>query len=84
MYPSSELCRAQQALQLDRAAATDLKNIRDIAASAAAAWAREGVSAEKREKRKALCGEHRAFETAAKQQADHAISENPDRGFALA
>ncbi|MBC7987702.1 MAG: hypothetical protein H7X93_13695 [Sphingomonadaceae bacterium] len=84
MYPSSELCRAQQALQLDRAAASDLANIRDVAVGAAAAWAREAVSAEKREKRRALCGEHRATDALAKEQTERAISENPDRGFALA
>lgn len=51
MYPSSVLCRAQEALQRDRAAKAVLDNVRSVANKAALAWEREAVSAERREAR---------------------------------
>ena len=53
MHPSSELCRAQQQLQLDRARDTALANVRRLATTAAEMWRTEGELAEKREKRQA-------------------------------
>jgi hypothetical protein len=53
MHPSSELCRAQQQLQLDRARTTALANVRRLATTAAEMWSKEAVLAEKREKRQA-------------------------------
>ncbi len=53
MEVSSELCRAQEAIHRDRAANTGLDNVRIISETAAVAWAREAVAAEKREARRA-------------------------------
>lgn len=51
MYPSSSLCRAQEAYQRRRAAGTPLENVRVIANKAAAAWREEALGAERREAR---------------------------------
>jgi hypothetical protein len=53
MYPSSELCRRQERLQLDRADATALDNVRRLATNAARIWHQEALVAEKREMRQA-------------------------------
>lgn len=53
MHPSSELCRVQERLQLDRADATALDNVRRLATNAAKVWHQEGLLAEKREIRQA-------------------------------
>ena len=53
MHPSSELCRAQQQLQLDRASTTALTNVKRLATTAAEMWRKEGLLAEKREQRQA-------------------------------
>lgn len=78
MYPSAELCRAQQALQLSRAAAASLSNVRSIAEKAAAAWAIEASVADDRERRYAKRVQIRE----AREQAELLLSENPDRGRA--
>lgn len=86
MYPSAALCRAQEALQLDRAITAQLPNVRTIARRAAAAWAIEAISADKRERRKektrlasaSLAGEKQA----PLRENDLSFSENPDRGLA--
>jgi hypothetical protein len=51
MYPSSQLCHAQEKAQMDRAAGTSLANVRRIATNAALMWRNEGINALKREKR---------------------------------
>jgi hypothetical protein len=51
MYPSAELCRAQEILQRERAASATLDNVRAIAEAAADAWAVEALRAEEREQR---------------------------------
>ncbi|NIJ18707.1 hypothetical protein FHS95_000376 [Sphingomonas naasensis] len=55
--PSSILCRAQEALQRARAAASTLTSVRKQAEIAAAAWAKEAVAAEHRERRKLAAAE---------------------------
>jgi len=86
LVQSSEFCRAQESVQRRRAAETPLENVRLIATGAAAAWAKEAVSAESREAR-------RLHDRAAPQAAgagkaahdpwiDPSPSENTDRGFA--
>lgn len=79
MYPSAALCRTQQALQLDRAAAATLGNVRSIAERAAAAWGAEADLADSRERRHAKAALLRDADRSAR-----ALSENPDRGFAEA
>jgi hypothetical protein len=49
--PSSILCRAQEAHHRDRAAGTQLANVRMVAERAASAWGVEALIAEKRERR---------------------------------
>jgi hypothetical protein len=78
MYPSAELCRAQQAFQLSRAAAASLGNVRSIAEKAAAAWGVEAGVADDRERRYA----RRVQIREAHEQAELLLSENPDRGRA--
>jgi hypothetical protein len=85
MYPSSALCRAQEAHHLGRAATAPLDNVRAIATKAALAWGEEALSAERREarhgqtKRVAALAALDKSETRA--QRDRLFSENPDRGF---
>ncbi len=52
MEPSSIICRKQEALHRERAAATTLENIRIIEERAATAWANEALVAERREARR--------------------------------
>ena len=82
--PSSILCRAQEALQRARAAASTLESVRAQAEAAAAVWAKEAIAAEHREQRKIRTAATRrgALETATREERD--FSENPDRGFAHA
>ena len=85
MYPSSTLCRTQESIHRERAASTNLENVRAIAAGAAAAWGMEALAAEKREARGArtrataeLLLAEKAEAAAAREQG---FSENPDRGY---
>lgn len=78
MYPSAALCRSQQALQLSRAAAATLGNVKSVAEKAAAAWGVEADLAEDRERRRARTVRLRRAE----EQFARELSENPDRGFA--
>lgn len=80
MYPSADLCRSQQAFQLGRAAQASLVYVRTIAEKAAAAWGIEAGLADERERRQAKTAGIRQ----ARECADRAMSENPDRGFASA
>ena len=52
MYPSSTLCRAQEAHQKSVADGATLENVRVVALRAAAVWGQEAVAAEKRESRR--------------------------------
>jgi hypothetical protein len=86
MYPSSALCRVQEALQRDRAAGAVLDNVRMIAVKAATAWGIEAVQAEAREERQKM-GRSRliasvfAVEKHHSCDLDRTLSENPDRGL---
>ena len=77
MQPSSDFCAAQEALQNARADASTLDNVRGQAMAAAAAWAKEGALALKREERKLRDAPAGATEA-------NGFSENPDRGAAEA
>lgn len=81
MYPSAALCRAQEALQNDRASGTTLENVRAVAAKAAKAWGKEAVLAEEREARGERVRLHRMHHLAPF-PAHEGASENPDRGLA--
>jgi hypothetical protein len=85
MYPSSTLCRTQQAFHRARADTATLDNVRAVAESAAAAWGLEAVAAERREARGARTRAIADLLAVRKQQAadeaERASSENPDRGF---
>ena len=82
MTLTSDFCRAQEALQLDRAAGTTLENVRAIANKAAIAWGREAALTqsceEARDRRNALP----EAASASEELEDGEASENPDRGFA--
>lgn len=85
MYPSSSLCRAQEAHQRDRAAGAQLENVRAIATKASLAWGLETVAAERREARSDTVRMVTHLAMLQKQEArdarDRLLSENPDRGF---
>lgn len=80
---SSAFCRTQEAAQTKRADLATAPNVRGLALVGAAAWARESVLAEKRERRHAAEKAHevelRTVEAFA--ALDAAMSENPDRGI---
>ncbi len=82
MVNTSHFCLAQEVLQRDRAAASNLDNVRRVATSAAAAWAREAILALRREAK--LGREDRLPEAASlsEEVEDRLFSENPDRGLA--
>lgn len=83
MAHTSAFCLAQEAFHRDRAAATNLGNVRIVAASSAAAWAREAAVALRRERQ--LDQEDRLPDAASlsEEAEDAALSENPDRGLAI-
>jgi hypothetical protein len=88
MYPSTTLCRVQESLQRERATGATLANVRQIAQLAANAWGAEALLAEKRERRPVRI-DGRAIDPDAEKRSqceelDRALSENPDRGQALA
>jgi hypothetical protein len=82
MYPSSQLCHAQEKVQLDRAAGTSLANVHRIATNAAMMWRKEGISAEKREKRASSAQARLALSgllaASPAEENDSFDSENPD------
>lgn len=88
MYPSSTLCRTQEAFHRDRAAETTLDNVRNIATAAAHAWGQEAAAAEKREARglrtRAIAELVAVQKLEAAAEAERGFSENPDRGFETA
>ena len=86
MRPSSILCRAQEARQHALASGSDLINVKRVANLAAAAWAKEALLAEGRERRllhRQETGEDTMLPLGeGVQKGDRSFSENPDRGFA--
>lgn len=82
MQPTALFCRTQEAQQHSRAAEARLDNVRHIATSAANAWGKEAVLAERREARQ-LAGTVPAIDPdIGSLSSDRTLSENPDRGFA--
>lgn len=85
MFPSAILCREQETIQRQRAAAASLENVRLIAERAAAAWSLEAQAADDREARHKRVLAIRAASAAQAapfpDQPDRCVSENPDRGF---
>lgn len=85
MFPSSTLCRAQEARQRDRAAGTLLNNVRIVAERAATIWGQEALAAERREARyertRAIARTTSLKKHPAREEEDRLLSENPDRGF---
>jgi len=87
MQPSLTLCRAQEAHHLALSRAATLANVKAIADAAAAAWAKEGLAAEARDKRRL-----RSLASTAAQPLSDVLepvelgepSEMPDRGNAHA
>jgi len=89
MYPSATLCRAQQAIHLDRAAAAVLENVRAVAVNAAKAWGAEALAADEREARRERMRLYRlAHAPVNRDDGDDDdgddFSENPDRGLTSA
>ncbi len=82
MYPTATLCRAQEAIHLDRASGAALENVRAVAAKAAKAWGIEALAAEAREARGERVRLHRLAHPVVPRPSDYYFSENPDRGLA--
>lgn len=85
MQPSSIFCRAQEARHHALAHAAILDNVRLVANTAAAAWAKEGIAADFRENRRerSLAAAELQIGPSEPPTADlRALSENPDRGHA--
>ncbi|MBT2186711.1 hypothetical protein [Sphingobium nicotianae] len=82
MAQTAAFCRAQAAIQRERANGATLENVRSIAVSAAVAWSREAGLAEEREAKRHV--EVRLPEPVSdcEEQEDRLASENPDRGVA--
>ncbi|MFK4794854.1 MULTISPECIES: hypothetical protein [Sphingomonadaceae] len=83
MAHTSAFCLAQEALHRERAVAANLDNVRIVAASAAAAWAREAVVALRREGQLGREDRLPAAASLSEEAEDAAFSENPDRGLAI-
>jgi len=84
MAQTSAFYRAQEAAQHKRAAGSTLDNVRMIATTAAAAWRREAVLAERREAAQAGRKDPKDGEAAPLAAAPADMdepSENPDSGF---
>lgn len=82
MIRTSAFCLAQEAVQRDRAATANLKNVQMIATSAAAVWAREAASALRREAKLGREDRLPAAASLSEIKEDLWFSENPDRGLA--
>lgn len=82
MANTSAFCLAQEALHRDRAVVADLENVRIIATSAAAAWAREALVALRREAKLGREDQLPAAASPSEEEEDLSFSENPDRGRA--
>lgn len=85
MQPTALTCRAQEAHQRGVSLNASLANVRQIAALAAAAWAKEAIAAERREARATHARQDREPAKILHLPLwmdDRALSESPDRGFA--
>lgn len=84
MQPSSIFCRAREAHHQSLAHAATLDNVRLVANTAAAAWAKEGMAAVLRENRKLRSSDLAEGATAGEAMTAFMLdpSENPDRGHA--
>lgn len=80
MNPTLVMCRAQEARQRTLAADAALANVKGVAMLAAAAWAKEAITAERREQRRVRRDQELLH--APPLLEDRIFSENPDRGFA--
>jgi hypothetical protein len=83
---TSAFCRAQEALQLDRAAGATLENVRAIASKAAIAWGREAELAEQREVKQGRSSSSTSTlpeaASISEEDEDDAFEENRDRDSA--
>ncbi len=84
MAQSAAFCRAQEALQRERAAGATLENVRSIAVSAATAWEREAVLAEQREDKRGTGAKLPEAGSMSEDEEDDLASENPDSGVSAA
>jgi len=88
MELTSALCRAQEAIQWERAKSEPLENVRIVALRAAIAWGQEATAAEQREARRCRTQAIAEIIQVQRQRIDDddrgIFSENPDRGFANA
>lgn len=78
-------CRAQEAIQWERANSEPLENVRIVALRAAIAWGHEATAAEQREARKRRTCAIAEMMVVQRQRTDDdgkTFSENPDRGLA--
>lgn len=86
MELTSDQCRAQEAIQWERAQSEPLENVRIVALRAAIAWGHEATAAEQREARKRRTVAIAEMMQVQRQRTDdddrRTFSENPDRGFA--
>lgn len=86
MYPSAALCRAQEAVQRERAANATLENVRLSAIKAADAWAFEALRAQEREQRheeaRAIAQSRTAAKRQQRDQEQGAASGMPEPGTA--
>jgi hypothetical protein len=81
MASTSTFCRAQEALQNERAANARLENVRIIATRAALAWGREAALAEQRETKRGFEKSLPNPGSLSEELEDRSLSENPDRGL---
>ena len=83
MQLTATLCRAQEAIQRERAASAVLDNVRTVAEKAAHVWWLEAKAADIREARKqrALALAERKAARTCTLASDRMFSENPDRGM---
>lgn len=86
MELTSDQCRAQEAIQWERARSEPLENVRIVALRAAIAWGHEATAAERREARKRRTRAIAEIMQVQQQRSDdhdiRSFSVNPDRGFA--
>lgn len=85
MELTSSMCRAQEAVQRDRAESATLENVRMIAERAVGAWHREAIAADHREARRARARTIAEIANVQNQRPaddEDVLSENPDRGRA--
>lgn len=86
MLLTSAECRAQEAIQWDRAKSEPLENVRMVALRAAIAWGHEAAFLEGREASKRRARVIADIMQVQRRRTDDddgkIVSENPDRGFA--